>query len=78
MQTSAGVQRALGGSRAPAARKSSRPSTSSDSLAGRAGEAQCNLNDYRTQKKDPNKQIWLDIQATPEWQAGLSGHKIER
>jgi len=47
-------------------------------LAGRAGEAQCNLNDYRTQKKDPNKQIWLDIQATPEWQAGLSGHKIER
>jgi IS5 family transposase len=37
------------------------------------------LNDYRTQKKDPNKQIWLDLQATPEYQAGLSErYKIER
>jgi IS5 family transposase len=36
------------------------------------------LNDYRTQKKDPNKQGWLELQASPEYQAGLSQrYKIE-
>ena len=28
------------------------------------------LNDYRTQKKDPNKQRWLTLEGTPEYQAG--------
>lgn len=37
------------------------------------------LNDYRTRKKDPNKQIWLDLQASPEYRAGLSQrYTIER
>jgi len=37
------------------------------------------LNDYRTQKKDPNKQVWLELQATPEYEQGLAErYKIER
>lgn len=37
------------------------------------------LNDYRTKKKDPNKQVWLQLQATPEYQLGLKErYKIER
>jgi len=37
------------------------------------------LNDYRTQKKDPNKQIWLELKGTAEYQAGLQErYKIER
>jgi IS5 family transposase len=37
------------------------------------------LNDYRTQKKDANKQVWLELQATPEYEQGLSQrYKIER
>jgi len=37
------------------------------------------LHDYRTHKKDANKAIWLELQATPEYQAGLSErYKIER
>ena len=37
------------------------------------------LNDYRTQKKDPHKEIWLELQATPEYQDGLrERYKIER
>ena len=37
------------------------------------------LKDYRTQEKDPNKQILLDLQATQECQAGLSArYNIER
>lgn len=34
---------------------------------------------YRTGKKDPKEQIWLDLQASPQYQAGLSErYKIER
>ena len=37
------------------------------------------LNDYRTQKKDPNKQIWLELKSSAEYQAGLQErYKIER
>lgn len=37
------------------------------------------LNDYRTKKKDPNKQVWLQLQATAEYQLGLKErYKIER
>jgi IS5 family transposase len=36
------------------------------------------LNAYRTHKKDPNKQGWLELQASREYQAGLSErYKIE-
>jgi IS5 family transposase len=37
------------------------------------------LNDYRTQKKDANKGVWLKLQASPEYQQGLSErYRIER
>jgi IS5 family transposase len=37
------------------------------------------LNDYRTQKKDGNKEIWLELQASQEYQQGLAErYKIER
>jgi len=37
------------------------------------------LNAYRTQKKDANKQVWLEWQATPEYQEGLKErYKRER
>jgi IS5 family transposase len=37
------------------------------------------LNDYRTAKKDPNKQVWLDLKADPRYQAGLKErYKVER
>lgn len=37
------------------------------------------LNDYRTQKKDANKEIWLELEATAEYQQGLKErYKIER
>jgi hypothetical protein len=36
------------------------------------------LNDYRTQKKDANKAVWLALLAPPESQAGLEeGYQIE-
>jgi IS5 family transposase len=37
------------------------------------------LHDYRTNKKDANKQIWHALRATPEYQAGLKErYKVER
>ena len=37
------------------------------------------LNDYRTQKKDANKEVWLELQANPAYQLGLKErYKIER
>jgi len=37
------------------------------------------LNDYRTEKKDPNKAIWLQLQETSQYQEGLKErYKIER
>jgi len=37
------------------------------------------LNRYRTEKKDKNKQVWLDLKKTPEYQAGKrERYKIER
>jgi len=37
------------------------------------------LNDYRTEKKDKNKQVWVDLKQTPEYQAGKrERYKIER
>ncbi len=37
------------------------------------------LHEYRTQKKDKNKEIWLALRATPEYQqGGRERYKIER
>jgi len=37
------------------------------------------LNDYRTQKKDANKEVWLELKANPAYQQGLNErYKIER
>jgi len=37
------------------------------------------LNDYRTEKKDPNKAVWLQLQESEEYQQGLKErYKIER
>jgi len=37
------------------------------------------LHDYRTQKKDSHKEIWLELKANPAYQAGLKErYKIER
>ena len=37
------------------------------------------LKDTRTHKKDPHKQVWLDLQETPQYQQGLEErYKIER
>lgn len=37
------------------------------------------LNDYRTQKKDKNKQVWLKLEASETHQQGLAErYKIER
>lgn len=37
------------------------------------------LNDYRTQKKDDNKEIWVALLATPEYQRGREErYKVER
>jgi IS5 family transposase len=37
------------------------------------------LNDYRTQKKDKNKEVWIDLQNTPQYQPGTKErYKIER
>ena len=37
------------------------------------------LHDYRTQKKDVNKEIWLEMKTNPTYQAGLKErYKIER
>jgi IS5 family transposase len=37
------------------------------------------MNDYRTQKKDKNKEVWIYLQNTPEYQQGLrERYKIER
>ena len=37
------------------------------------------LNAYRTQKKDENKEVWIRLKSTPEYQAGLKErYKIER
>jgi len=37
------------------------------------------LNTYRTQKKDENKEIWLQLRSTPEYQQGLKErYKVER
>jgi IS5 family transposase len=37
------------------------------------------LNRYRTEKKDPNKQVWVNLTETPQYQAGIrERYKIER
>lgn len=37
------------------------------------------LNDYRTQKRDKNKQVWIDLKKTPQYRAGTKErYKIER
>lgn len=37
------------------------------------------LNNYRTKKKDPNKQVWIRLQASDAYQAGIrERYKIER
>jgi len=37
------------------------------------------LNRYRTEKKDPNKGVWINLKETPEYQAGTQErYKIER
>jgi IS5 family transposase len=37
------------------------------------------LNRYRTEKKDKNKQVWIDLKKTPQYQAGKKErYKIER
>jgi IS5 family transposase len=37
------------------------------------------LNEYRTQKKDKHKEVWLALRATPEYrQGGRERYKIER
>jgi len=37
------------------------------------------LNDYRTNKKDDNKSIWITLQQSPEYRAGLKErYKVER
>jgi IS5 family transposase len=37
------------------------------------------LNRYRTHKKDPNKQVWIDLKASETYQAGIrERYKIER
>jgi IS5 family transposase len=37
------------------------------------------LNSYRTQKKDENKEIWLQLKSTPEYQLGIKErYKVER
>jgi len=37
------------------------------------------LNRYRTEKKDKSKQVWWDLLATPEYQAGQrERYKVER
>ena len=37
------------------------------------------LNRYRTEKKDGNKQVWIDMKKTPQYQAGTKErYKIER
>lgn len=41
-------------------------------LWGRGLKSALRLNDYRTQKKDPNKGPWLKLIADPDYQAGLA------
>jgi hypothetical protein len=37
------------------------------------------LNNYRTKKKDPNKQVWIRLKASDAYQAGIrERYKIER
>jgi len=37
------------------------------------------LNDYRTQKKDPNKQVWIEMKKSAAYQTGIKErYKIER
>jgi IS5 family transposase len=37
------------------------------------------LNRYRTEKKDKNKEVWIDLKKTPQYQAGTKErYKIER
>ncbi|MFC2055755.1 transposase [Chloroflexota bacterium] len=37
------------------------------------------LNTYRTQKKDENKEVWVQLKSTPEYQQGLrERYKVER
>jgi IS5 family transposase len=37
------------------------------------------LNDYRTEKKDSNKEVWIELKADPRYQAGLAErYKVER
>jgi len=48
-------------------------------LASKGLHSAIRLNDYRTKKKDPNKEVWQRLQATPEYQLGLKErYKIER
>jgi len=48
-------------------------------LESRGLHSAIHLNTYRTQKKDANKQIWLELQASPHYRAGLKErYRIER
>ncbi len=48
-------------------------------LAAKGVHSAIHLNHYRTRKKDPHKQVWEQLQATPEYQQGLKErYKIER
>ncbi len=48
-------------------------------LASKGLHSAIRLNDYRTKKKDPNKEVWVQLRATPEYQTGQKErYKIER
>ena len=48
-------------------------------LASKGIHSAIRLNRYRTGKKDPSKQVWLDLQSSPEYKLGLKErYKVER
>ena len=48
-------------------------------LAAKGIHSAIRLNRYRTHKKDPHKDVWLQLLATPEYEQGLKErYKIER
>ncbi len=48
-------------------------------LESRGLHSAIRLKTNRTEKKDPNKQVWLELQASPQYRAGLKErYKIER
>ncbi len=48
-------------------------------LSSKGVHSAIRLNSYRTQKKDPNKGVWLELRSSPEYQKGLKErYKIER